>query len=417
MDQPIPGRNLDEIERKLSAARTQLIIDKPFLGALVLRLPITVGSPTWCKSIAVDARALYYNRDFIARLSLDETKFMLAHEALHCALAHFNRRQHRAKRRWDLACDYAINVLLVADGLVAPAGAPLNAKFHGMTAEQIYPCLQEIPDAQSLDDHIYEDDAGSTEGAHGGGGDPDGAPPDDGKPPTGAGAPAAGDSAAGGAPRPVPARETEREQLATQWQLRLAGAAQEAKRAGKLSDSMARLVGDLLQPQLPWRMLLARYLSAAARTDYSFSRPTRREGSAILPGLRAAYVDVVVIIDTSGSIAAKEMNEFVSELNALKGSVNARVTLHACDALLAADGPWTFEPWEELRLPKEFSGGGATKFTPAFDWAARLDRQPDLLLYFTDARGEFPEHEPAFPVLWLVKGKGAVPWGQRVQLN
>ena len=35
-------------------------------------------------------------------------------------------------------------------------------------------------------------------------------------------------------------------------------------------------------------------------------------------------------------------------------------------------------------------------------------------VYFTDARGLFPPSEPNFPVLWLVKGKENVPWGQRV---
>jgi predicted metal-dependent peptidase len=46
-----------------------------------------------------------------------------------------------------------------------------------------------------------------------------------------------------------------------------------------------------------------------------------------------------------------------------------------------------------------------------------MDRRPDLLVYFTDALGEFPAREPVYPVLWLVKGKATVPWGQRVQLN
>ena len=35
----------------------------------------------------------------------------------------------------------------------------------------------------------------------------------------------------------------------------------------------------------------------------------------------------------------------------------------------------------------------------------------------TDAEGRFPQHEPNYPVIWLVKGKEKVPWGQRVQLN
>ena len=54
---------------------------------------------------------------------------------------------------------------------------------------------------------------------------------------------------------------------------------------------------------------------------------------------------------------------------------------------------------------------------PAFEWLERQDRAPDLLLYFTDAEGEFPQAAPYFPVIWLVKGKAKVPWGQRIQLN
>ncbi len=113
----------EAIETKLAAARTRLILDKPFLGALVLRLPMKPAKPEWCPTTATDARTFYYNPDYIDALSLAQTQFMLAHEALHCALSHFARRQHRIKHRWDLACDFAINPLLLEDGLVPPPNA------------------------------------------------------------------------------------------------------------------------------------------------------------------------------------------------------------------------------------------------------------------------------------------------------
>lgn len=425
-----------DIETKLAAARTRLVLDKPFLGALVLRLPLIAADPKWCKTTATDARGLFYNRSYIDGLDLEQTKFVLAHEALHCALSHFNRRGHRNKLRWDIACDYAINPLLLADGLKPPPGALLLDNYADMTAEEIYPYIKENTSEEPLDQHLYDDsesDSQSTRSPPRG----EQAPPPDGTDdePTAGGDQGGSDRdkndggrsrhpdsrdtdpSVDGASPPPPLSANERESLAVQWQQRLAGAAQQAQQAGKLGGSMARLVDHLLQPQLPWRMLLARYMTNVAREDYSFQRPSRREGVAILPSLKSAHIDVVVVLDTSGSIDDDEMREFVTEIDAIKGSLGARITLLACDDHLADGSPWTFEPWEQAKVPDKLTGRGGTDFNPPIAWAENQDRQPDILVYFTDAEGEFPEHEPTFPVLWLVKGKAKVPWGQRVQLN
>lgn len=423
--------NDDPIARKLAAARTRLILDKPFLGALVMRLPMVAGDPKWCKNVATDARKLYYNRGYIDALSLQQVQFALAHEAMHCALSHFARRQHRDKHRWDVACDFAINPLLIHDGLVPVPEAITLPQYDGMTAEEIYPLIDENTEQEPMDQHLY-DDSRSNEGQ----GNPQSDPPpdheDEKTPPSGSpnsqdgggsggdneNAEADEDKGGQGADQPPPLTETEREELSVQWQQRLAGAAQQAMQAGKLGGAMARMVDHLLQPQLPWRMLLARYMTSVARDDYSYARPSnRRTGDAIMPSLRSTQAELAVTLDTSGSIGDKEMNEFLDEINAIKGQIRARLTLIACDAAVSEDGPWTFEPWEEVALPENIKGGGGTDFRPAFEHVDRQDRQPDLMVYFTDAEGEFPKLPPPYPVIWLVKGKLPVPWGQRVQLN
>ena len=432
----------DDVETKLSAARTRLILDKPFLGALVLRLPMQAGDPKWCKTTATDARTLYYNPTYIDQLSLDQTQFVLAHEAMHCALSHFARRQHRDKHRWDVACDFAINPLLINDGLKPTTDALVLQEYDGMTAEEIYPLLDENPEQEPHDQHLYDESESEGQGNQ--------PPPPSAPPPphqennkenqsneepqqgdgngsqeqsssgdgSGEDQQAQPDPASSGASQPPPLNESERAALAVQWQQRLAGAAQQAMQAGKLGGALARLVDHLLQPRLPWRMLLARYMTSIARDDYNYSRPsTRREGEAIMPSLRSAQTDLVVALDTSGSIGDNEISEFVAEVNAIKGQMRARITVLACDAELAEDGPWEFEPWEEIELPDTLHGGGGTDFQPVFDWTEARDRQPDLLVYFTDAEGEFPKLEPHYPVVWLVKGKLPVPWGTRIQLN
>ena len=86
------------------------------------------------------------------------------------------------------------------------------------------------------------------------------------------------------------------------------------------------------------------------------------------------------------------------------------MTVHGCDERLDPRGPWTFEPWEAVTLPHEMAGGGGTSFVPVFDWIAGRGLRPDLLVYFTDAEGQFPQRAPDYPVIWFVKGRGRIPW-------
>ncbi|MFH0934816.1 MAG: hypothetical protein V1879_06385, partial [Pseudomonadota bacterium] len=107
---------LQPILTKLAAARTRLIMERPFLGALVMHLPLKVGD-AGIKTTGTDAKAFYFNPAFVDNLSLAQTQFILAHEALHCAMGHPHRRNHRVKRRWDVACDHAVNLILIEEGL------------------------------------------------------------------------------------------------------------------------------------------------------------------------------------------------------------------------------------------------------------------------------------------------------------
>ena len=427
--------NRKEIQQKIASARTKLILDKPFLGALVLRLPLQEANPKWCKTTGTDARKFYYNPQYIEELSPAEMQFVLAHEALHCALSHFARKEHRVTHRWDLACDYAINPILIADGLTAPPNVMVLKQYQGMSAEEIYPLLRDNDHSETMDQHLYDKQDNPSEGGQ----EQQENPLDqqnnnkplskknksnsnkrkkDNKDSKGTGEQQFDPLAGGNTAPPPPLNQSEAEELSIQWQQRMAGAAQQAEQAGKLSAIMKRLVEILLQPRLPWRALLARYMSAVARDDYSYLRPSTRRGQpAIFPTLKSNEVNVLVAFDVSGSVSDKELNDCLSEINAIKGQMRARIILIACDSDIVEGFPYIFEPWEEANLPLKIAGGGTTDFRPVFNWAEQQDRQADIMIYFTDAQGNFPAYPPSYDVIWLVKGKGQVPWGQRIQLN
>ena len=417
-DETLSFAELEAVKNRLTKARTQLILDKPFLGNLVLRLPL-IAADSWCKTSATDAKSFYYNPEFIDSLNNHQIKFILIHEALHCALTHFARRGNRTKHKWDLACDFAINPLLVKEGFHPPIDVPIFRQYEGMIAEEIYPMIDDNLDQEPMDQHLYDDQADDDSKSSDGGMREDDLQKEQEQQSTPESK--SNDGNKGGmsqlAQQPPALQPDEVDQLATQWQKNLASSAQLAQQAGKLDGEFAKLIDFFLQPQVSWQSLLAQYVSTFARDDFSYSRPSRRAGEAIMPSLRSHQLDITVAIDTSGSISQEEINEFVSEVDAIKANLRASITLLACDDKLSEHSPWRYEAWEELQFPASLGGGKGTNFNPVFDHINTQDTPSDVLIYFTDAKGKFPEFEPDYPVLWLIKGKERVPWGSRIQLN
>jgi predicted metal-dependent peptidase len=434
----MPGDELIQASAgKITAARTRLILDRPFLGALVLRLELQDADPVWCATTGTDAKKFYYNARYVNSLKGAELQFVLSHEALHCALSHFARRQHRIKHRWDLACDYAINPILLDEGLTPPPGVMIMEEYRDMSAEEIYPLLLDNDLSETMDQHLYDKPDNPDEGGDHSKdnplntqnvkpGDSGEMPPHNKTPNSKPGKDSQTSSdqefnpqQQGPLKSPPPSLSPQEiENLQGKWQQRLAGATQQAKQAGKLSALLSRFISAETRPQLPWRQLLATHLSATARDDYSYARPnTRRGDPAIFPMLRSSQVNAVVAVDVSGSISDQELNECISEINAIKGQLRAKVTILATDDKISPGFPKVFEAWQDIQLAGPIKGGGGTDFTPVFDWMDAQDVPADVLVYFTDAQGRFPQHAPTFPVVWLIKGKAAVPWGERIQLN
>lgn len=93
---------------KLVKARIDFIHqDCVFLGNLSLRLKLIEAS--WLPTAATDGFHFYYNPHFIDRLDLDECKFVVAHEVMHCVYEHIIRRGGRDPRLFNIAGDYVIN--------------------------------------------------------------------------------------------------------------------------------------------------------------------------------------------------------------------------------------------------------------------------------------------------------------------
>jgi predicted metal-dependent peptidase len=102
--------------------------------------------------MATDGVSLYYNPDFVETLNAATLAGTLAHEVMHPALHHHVRRSGRDPKRWNEACDYAINPLLVDAGLSCPRACFIDNRFRGMSAEQIYNLLESESESETEQD-------------------------------------------------------------------------------------------------------------------------------------------------------------------------------------------------------------------------------------------------------------------------
>lgn len=125
-------------------ARSWFVSSYPLLGAMAARFEV-VEDHQVCQRMQVSVAAvdvvageIYVNP--AAGLSLEETRFVLAHELLHVGLRHASRRQGRDPFLWNAACDFVINGWLAEMGVgsLPTVGGLHDPRVKGESAEAVY---------------------------------------------------------------------------------------------------------------------------------------------------------------------------------------------------------------------------------------------------------------------------------------
>ena len=87
---------------KLVAARVRMLFKQPFFGNIACRLELVEVKDDWLPTAATDGRRFYYNPDFVMKLDMDETVFLVGHEVGHCIYEHFLRKGDRKGDIWNM---------------------------------------------------------------------------------------------------------------------------------------------------------------------------------------------------------------------------------------------------------------------------------------------------------------------------
>ena len=448
------ARERSESAQRVSGCVTALLREQPFFGSLALRLPIRADAGR--ETLASDGREIRYSPQWIAETDAHVIETAIARVVLACALKHHTRRGERDPERWQRASQLVTHGLLRDAGFTLP---PEAEAWDGISVEQAYDRLPEPDEGENAGGD--PPDAGGGSGA-----DAAGAPPDNGRNPSdqgddgeqsgdgdggeagesaetsngggdhsdGAGGPASCDPSGTGEVMDAPSDASDGND---QSALSPAGTAQEeqawdeamhqalnlAKAEGKAPGGIEETVRGAHASMLDWRSLLRRYMTDAARSDYSWSVPNRRfiDSGLYLPSIRSEGMETIaVIIDTSGSLPAATLAEFWAELREVAAEIRPEsvVVLQVDTAVQDAA---EYAPDD---LPEEIAvkGRGGTDFRPGFAWLDEHGIRPAVCLYFTDMECSlYTKTEPSFPTVWVNYSTPPAdwnrePWGERIDI-
>ena len=346
---------------RITKARVKLLLHHPFFGNLATRLKIVDASDR-IPTAAVDGRNLYYNDEFVTKLTDGELIFLIAHEVMHCVYEHMLRRNERDPQIWNMAADYVINRGLERDRIgdvIRAVPILLDKKFDGMTTDEVYDDLMKNAVKIQMPLDVHMDLTGSGE---------DGNEEGDGK----------------GLGRKM--TEDERKALRDEMKDAVIQAAQSAG-AGNLPTGVDRILKDFTEPQMPWQELCRIQLTSMIKNDYSFTRPSRKSWhtGAVLPGmLPAEEVDVCIAIDTSGSISNDMVKDFLGEVQGIMGTFDSwNIKIWCFDTQVYAEQDFTSDAGDDIAT-YEPQGGGGTMFEANWAYMKEHDINPKQFIMFTD---------------------------------
>ncbi len=416
-------------EDKIVKARIDFIHnDCVFLGNLALRLKL-VDATAWCPTAATDGFYLYYNRDFIDRCSLDETKFVVAHEVMHNVYDHFERRLKRDPRLYNMAGDYVINLELKdltigsfpsSDVMTDPKflellkeldpsafkkyqkefrgkpGVLCEEKYRDMPTEEVYDLLFKDQEKNgegsecSHDMHIDGSDDGDGKGQEHDCDACDGTGKGDGENGECESCKGTGKDNSGKY-GPCKISKDALDRLPDEMRKAILDAAKVAESAdgsaGNVPKGAKLMIDEWTDSKIDWRQYLNSVVQSTLKSDYTWSRQSRKSMSTgfYLPAMdNDTMVSVDLAIDTSGSMGAQMLKDILGEVKGIMEQfADFKLRVWCFDTQtykIYTYGPDTLDEIYEFELV----GGGGTMFECNWDMMKEEGILPDQLILCTD---------------------------------
>ena len=314
------------------------------------------------------------NPDFFLDLTKDERLFLYLHEIYHVVFMHMIRGENKNHEKYNQAADYVINILLRDAGYKMPKGGLVATKYRDWSTEQVYDDIPDPPEGYDCDIIVPGKGEAKTRGGK------------------------------------------ELQQNIENLVLKAMTASDQNKdAAGTIPSEIKRAMQELINPVLPWRELLERFMTSHAKDDYSYRRPNRRfmNEDMYIPSLYSeAMGEIHVAIDVSCSVTPEEFAIFLSEVCYIHETMNySKLKIITFDTQIQTID--TIEDTSDI-LSIEFVDGGGTDL----GWMKKYVKKahPKVLIVFSDMEVHIPKKKPDTEVLWICVNNPSctAPWGQLI---
>jgi predicted metal-dependent peptidase len=354
-----------------------------------------------------------YGRKFMESIKDEaQVRGLIMHENLHVALKHIPRNKDLWKENSKLAnasADYVVNDIIESmkdkAHIKLPDGALYHPMFHNWSLREIYTFLKK-----------------NAKGGGNGGGDGEG----------GTGIKNSG-SADGDFEFPTDSldeHDWESQELSIEEAKKLEEKIDKSLReggimAGRMGAKVPRSISDLLEPKIDWREVLREFVSSATKgkDEFTWRKFNKRmlANDMYLPSLENESIgEIVVAIDTSGSIGQIQLNEFASELASICETCSPEV-VRVLWWDTSVHGEQVFKgDYTNIASMLKPEGFGGTHVSCVNKYVMEKGIKAECVLVFTDGYVEHDiEWQITAPTLWMVTENKAFepPTGKLVLIN
>ena len=350
-----------------------------------------------------DGRNKKYGREFMSKLSDSQLRGLILHENLHVALKHVGRFTKEFKDNpmlINVATDYAVNDVIMSMNdkgfCELPEGGLYDEKFHNWSAREIYNYLKSTLPPQPKVSISLQGGQGK--------GDDEGQSQSikiniDGKELE---------------VSPTDEHDFGANEMSVAEQAQLSDAIDRALReggilAGRMGSKMPRAIDELLEPKVNWRDALREFVTSATRgsDEYTWRKFNKRmmANDLYLPSLENESIgELVVAIDTSGSIGGVELTEFATELASICDSVTPdKVRVLWWDTAVHGEQVFDSSSYQNIAGLLKPQGGGGTMVSCVSEYLNKNKVNAEAVLVFTDGYVESDiKWDITVPTLWMV---------------